>query len=355
VQSSPIDQRNHHRALRTLLLVCAVAALPAHAKNAPDAGMGAQLAVQINADKLTLAAAGAPQVYLYGNLDAGAPQRIEALIRSWKIPRGSDVYLQSASGDINAGIALGRLFRTYSIVTHLGTPRRNARTRMLPKDAQCVDACAYAYFGGVYRWAPTGRDRLGVHLPSAAQRPMIDAYLKDMGVREEALMPSTPSASSDPAWLDPDQMLASGLANNGRLPLNATYQQVDGAPFLSLNQIVRNGVNRVTIACKPDHLVLTAYYIVGGDRARKVVAGAGRSFFEIDGREALPAQAANVTTLNEAIVTTRDYPKAQLGRILNGRSMGAWLTDRHKSVRYGFVIFLAAVRGQLGAFGSACR
>lgn len=344
--------RRAHRAFQ--LLACLLALGPVHARKTAPKQPSEQLAVQINADKLTLAAAGAPQVYLYGTIDAGAPQRIEALIRSWKIPRGSDVYLNSSAGDLDAGLALGRLFRNSSMVTHLGSPRRNARTRLVPKDAVCVDACAYAYFGGLYRWAPTGRDRLGVHIPAANQQTAVSAYLKEMGIRAEALAPSTPASGTDAAWLDPDQMLASGLANNGRLALNATYQWVDGAPFLSLNQIVRNGVNRITIACKPDRLVFTAYYIVGGDRARKVVAGAGRSFFEIDGREALPQQPATLTTLNEAIVTSRDYPKTQIDRILTGRSMGAWLTDRSKSVRYGFNIFLAPVRGSLGDFGKAC-
>ncbi|MEP6898997.1 MAG: hypothetical protein ABI870_10740, partial [Rhodanobacter sp.] len=276
-----------------LFAACAHGSSLHGARNAPQAQAAGQLSIQVNDDRLTLAAAGVPQVYLYGVIDADAPRRVEALIRSWKIPRGSDVYLNAAGGDVNAGLALGRLFRAGSIVTHLGTPRRTLRTRSIAKDALCADACAYAYFGGLYRWAPTGKDRIGVHRLSAmdakptgndstAPGPVaIAAYLKDMGIQASALAQSPVTPREQIAWLDADQMMATGLANNGRLPLTSTYQMSSGMPALTLNQIVRNGVNRVTIICRPDGLTLTSYYIVGSDRARKVVGHAARSFFEV--------------------------------------------------------------------------
>ncbi len=333
------------------------------AKIASPGSQAEQLSVQVNDDKLTLAAAKAAQVYLYGVIDADAARRVEALIRSWKIPRGSDIYLSSPGGDLDAGLALGRLFRAGAMVTHLGTPRRNARTRTIPKDALCVDACAYAYFGGLYRWAPTGRDRIGLH-PSAATDPKAAggdkarqgttaAYLKDMGIHADALA-SSPS-NDGILWLGADQMMATGLANNGRLPLTATYQLSSGAPSLSLNQIVRNGVNRITIECRPAGLTLTSYYMVGTDHARKIVAHAARPFFELDGRELLPQQRTSLTTLNEAIVTSRPYTSTQLARLLAARSMGAWLTAGSGAIRYGFTIWLAPVRKTLEDYGRRCN
>jgi hypothetical protein len=322
------------------------------------------MAIQVNDDRMTLAVAGAPQIYLSGAIDADAPRRVEALIRSWKIPPRSDVYLDSPGGDVNAGIALGRLFRTSSMTTHLGTPRRRQHSPSIPAPALCLDACAFAYFGGLYRWAPTGRDRIGLHGLSAmktnstggdpAQRAAgVASYLKDMGIDAATLAP-TPTASGDAmAWLSAEPMLSAGLANNGRLPLTATYQLSPGSAYLALNQIVRNGVYRMTIMCKPDGLTLTSYYIVGADRARKIAMRGRRSFFEVDGREALPPQRTSVTTLNEAIVTSRPYPSTQLARLVNGRSMGAWLTDSN-AVRYGFTIWLAPVRNSLREYAARC-
>jgi hypothetical protein len=371
VQSTCVEERSDRRAHRfprsarfaLFLAACVGPTFLAHGHGAKAASQPAnQLSIQVNNDKLTLAAAGATQVYLYGTMDADAARRVEAMIRSRKIPRGSDVYLNSSGGDMDAGLALGRMFRAGGMVTHLGTPRRNARTRQLPKDALCVDACAYAYFGGLYRWAPTGRDRIGLHPISATvpktaggsetQPAAAAVYLKDMGIPTEALA-STPSPDGL-LWFDPDQMLAAGLANNGRLPLTATYQVSSGTPYLSLNQIVRNGMNRITVECKPDGLALTGYYMVGSDRARKVVTRATRSFFELDGREMLPQQRADLATLNDAIVTRRPYPSAQLAQLLSARSIGAWLTSGNNAVRYGFHIWLAPVRNSLMGFSSSC-
>ena len=135
----PSDQlMMRHRFWRHALLLaaCIAPVLNAHAKGlesrnreaSRETGAG-QLSIQVNDDRLTLAAAKVPQIYLYGVIDAGAPQRFEALMRSRKIPAGSDIYLDSLEGNRSAGIALGRLFRSNSMVTHLGTPRRKLPDR----------------------------------------------------------------------------------------------------------------------------------------------------------------------------------------------------------------------------------
>ena len=148
------------------------------------------MAIQVNDDRMTVSFAGAPQVYLYGAIDAGAPQRFEALVKSGKIPAGSDVYLNASQGDLAAGLALGRLFRAGDMTTHLGTPRKGRRSGYQgSKAAVCTGACAYAYLGGLFRWAPTGSDRIGLTLhPTTAipdHKPAEDevsAYLKSMDI-----------------------------------------------------------------------------------------------------------------------------------------------------------------------------
>ncbi|WP_158884200.1 hypothetical protein [Rhodanobacter sp. L36] len=330
------------------------------AKVASSTPTADQLAIQVNDDKLTLAVARAPQVYMYGPMDADAPHRVEALIRSWKIPRGSDVYLNSPGGDLDAGIALGKLFRANGMVTHLGTPRRvTQRTRSISRDALCMDACTLAYFGGLYRWAPAGRDRLGWHTLStnpkagAQQALAVSSYLKDMGIRAETLAPQAGSRDGV-VWLDADAMMASGAANNGHLPITATYQLSAGAPSLTLNQMVRNGVNRMVITCKPEGLALTSYYIVGSDRARQIVTGAARSFLEIDKQETLPQRSGGVTKLNEAVVIDRVYPVNQTARLFSARSMGAWVVGWSSPLRYGFTLWLAPVRHNVDDFSARC-
>jgi len=323
-----------------------------------------QLAIQVTDDKLTLSVTDVPQVYLHGMIDADAPQRFAAMMQSGKIPNGSDVYLNSPDGNLAAGLALGRLFRSGSMVTHLGTPRRKGE----PNTSVCTNACTYAYFGGRYRWAPTGADRIGLSPYHAATTQTggvgqgqqtqpndeIAAYLKQMDINPAAFT-STATASSDAImWLSADQMMASGLANNGRLPLTATYQPSSGAPYLVLDQVDRHGERRMTIECKPGVITLTAINKVGATRAKQIVARSARSYFEINRQETLTQQRSGADVVNESITMTRTYPPARLEYIIYGQSVGAWVGDSNSAFRNGFTFDLEPVRATLKNYYEAC-
>jgi hypothetical protein len=347
--------------LRLALLACVGLASAAVAHGAtPDnrADTPGLLAIQVNADKLTLAVAKVPQIYLYGTIDAGAANRFEALVRSGKVPPGSDVYLNSPGGDLHAAIALGRLFRTQSIATHLGVPRKPSRsTTPTSKVAVCMDACTLAYMGGLFRWSPAGNDRFGA-LPlrtqgNAAQSPDdVDAYLKELNLTAEAQYGR--KIQADAGTLTGDEMINSGLANNGRLAPTVSYHMMGNAPLLTLGQSARDGQYRITLLCKPDGLTVTAYYMVGVERARKLVSRATRSYFEIDNQQTLPGDRDAFSATSESVMISRPVPFAQLSQFLSARSVGAWLADRGGAVRYGFTIYLESVRNRLQSYGDAC-
>lgn len=326
-----------------------------------------ELSVQVNDDRLTLQVAKVPQVYIYGTIDANAPSRFEAMMKSGKIPNGSDIYLNSTGGDINAGIALGKLFRSGSMVTHLGTPRPKLRSASsVVKTAICSDACAYAYLGGVYRWAPAGSDRIGFPMHTIADpKPgdtnqtaqasdAVASYLQDMGINPKVLAQSSSSASNGEVWLNADQMLASGLANNGRLFLSATYRLESGAPFLELKQTDRNGEHRITMLCKRGNIELAAYSTVGALQARQVVARGIRSYFELNQKELLPQQTTSLTLDNDTVVLNRTYPANQLTNIVRAQALGAWVVDRNSAFRYGFAYEVTGVRQLLQRFYDNC-
>lgn len=316
--------------------------------------------MQVTDDRMTLAVTDVPQVYLFGVIDADAPQRFSALMQSGKIPRGSDVYLNSSSGNLGAGIALGRLFRSGAMVTHLGKPRRKGESNT----AVCVGACTYAYFGGLYRWAPTGSDRIGLYPAMAAQpngagqaQPSnedIFGYLKDMGINPALLTPA-PGASRDAAiWLGADQMTSAGLANNGRLPLTVKFQPSSGAPYLLLEQTDRHGAHQISIECKPGLITLTAINHVGSERARQIVARGARTYFEINRREVLTQPRDGASVVNDAISITRPYPPARLEFVIFGQSIGAWVSDSNSAFRSGFTFDLEPVRATLKNYFNAC-
>ena len=342
------------------LLVCAGLAGAAHAEGAvvrssADA-MPPRMAIQVNDDRMTVTLAGAPQVYLYGVIDADAPQRFEALLKSGKVPAGSDVYLNSSQGELAAGMALGRLFRASSMTTHLGTPRRKRGGYRGAKAAVCSGACAYAYFGGLYRWAPTGGDRIGLirHPDNAPTQGQADAYLKAMGIDLGALEAPAASAVDSPLWLDADQMTVAGLANNGRLPLKTKSWLLPPAPMLELQQENRRGTYRLVLQCRPGSVTLTAYDQVGTTRAAQIVAHETRSYFEVDRQEVLVEPRGAARAVDGAVVINRSWPPSELGRLLSSSSIGAWVGGRRRAFRYGATFVLYPARQAIKDFYNAC-
>lgn len=295
-----------------------------------------------------------PQVYLYGVIDAEAPRRFATLMKEGRIRPGSDVYLNATGGDLDAALALGRLFRSGSMATHLGTPRPPRRTKSFNRPATCAGVCAYAYLGGLYRWAPTGGDRIGFPTYPAQQIPEeIAAFLKQMEINPNALVATGPVAGDPVEWMSADQMIAKDLANNGRLHLIATYRQFSGAPFLELKQKDRAGEHRITLLCKRDGADLTTYDTVGTLSARNIMARSARSYFEINQQQTLPEE-GGATIDDGSVVIHRLYPLAQLSRIASAQAMGAWVSDRKGVFRYGFAFEVDGVKKILNDFYQAC-
>jgi hypothetical protein len=361
----PVVQVQRHagaRRRRSLYLIstllASLIAVQAHGESPSrhgSQGSGSeQLAVQVNDDRMTISVAKVPQVYLYGPIDAGAAQRVQAMIQSRRIPPNSDIYLNSPGGDVAAGMALGRLFRAGNMTTHLGSPRKTARQPIVPKSSQCVNACVYAYAGGLFRWAPTGSDRFGAQPLPSTFTPATDAaaYLKDMGVNPQ-VFGSTPGG--EVTWLNADQMLANGLSNNGRLLPTAVNSPVSNVASISLTQMTREGEHRITLQCRPDGLTITAYYAIGADRARQMVARASRSYFEINDQPINSSDRVSASAVEQSVVVSQPLALAQLNQLLSAHLMAAWLADRGGAVRYGFWMSLDPVRNDLRTYGNNCE
>jgi lambda repressor-like predicted transcriptional regulator len=349
--------------LACLLLLASAAGVfhPAQAQKSMTREQAAnQLNIQVNDDRMTLSMARVPQIYLYGPIDPDAPQRFEALVKSGRIKPGSDVYLNSPGGSVSAGIALGRLIRQGAMVTHLGVPRLPHQTTTFNRSAMCDGACAYAYLGGLYRWAVSGSDRIGFPTYHEQQTPAdVVAYLKDMDIDLAALTapagatPSTGPAQDPTLWPNGEEMIAKGLANNGRQNLIATYKYQQGTPYLELKQQDRNGEHKISFLCKPHGAELTTYDTIGAVRARGIVTREQRSYFELDQQETLPQERGGVTVTDDSVVMQRIYPLNQLQQLASAKAMGAWVRDRN-GIRFGFAFEVTGVKKVLNDFYQAC-
>ena len=336
-----------------LLLLCASASVP----GSPAHDRRDRLKIDVISDRMTLAMTGYPQVYLHGDIDADAPQRFRGMLDSGRISFGSDIYLNAAGGDADAGMALGRMFRAAGMATHLGTPRLPKHASVAAKTAVCVDACVYAYLGGLYRWAPSGRDRIGFSTPAAGGASVpsgVPAYLKDMGIDAAALATTVAPSSAGPTWMTADQMTARGLANNGKLPLTATAQLSTPMPTIELRQVGRKGTHRLTIQCSPGKTIVTAFDEVGAVRARQVVAREARSYFQLGDTPVLDQARDGAVVEGNALVIRRAYPPADLVDLVSAWSVGAWVDGRSNAFRDGFRMPTHLVHQQLSDYFYAC-
>ncbi|TAL88051.1 MAG: hypothetical protein EPN69_17260 [Rhodanobacter sp.] len=306
---------------------------------------------------MTLAMTGHPRVYLHGEIDTDAPQRFQAMMKSGRIPASSDIYLNSTGGNPIAGMALGRMFRSAGMATHLGTPRPPKHASVAAKTAVCVDACVYAYLGGLYRWAPTGMDRIGFSVPPAASTkasPGANRYLADMGIDVAALATAATPSRAGMAWMTADQMKARGLANNGKLPLTATTQLSAPTPTLELKQVGRKGTHRVTIQCSPGKTTVTAFDDVGAVRARQVAARGTRSYFQLGDTPLLGRPGDGAVVEGGSLVIRRAYPPAELVDLVSAWSFGAWVDGRSRAFRDGFSMPTHVLHKQLSDYFYAC-
>lgn len=335
--------------MRRYVLLCVPLFAATSAFGSVAAGRGKPLKIDVVRDPLTLSLTHYPQVYLHGEIDAGAPQRFAALVASGRIETGSDVYLNAGGGDSAAGMALGRMFRAGGMATHLGTPRQPKQASIQAKTAVCMDACVYAYIGGLYRWVPSGRDRIGFSSPqpqAIRHSPDVVVYLKAMGIKEGML--------GSGAWMMADQMIDSGLANNGRLPATATYDLSPSAPKLDLRQADRSGTHRLTIQCQPGRTTVTAYDEVGISRARQIASRGGSSYFQLGDEKRLSQPRGGAQAVGNALVIQRDFPPADLVDLISAWSFGAWVGGRSDAFRDGFTMQLQPVRAQLKVFYYTC-
>ena len=353
-ESSAKQGRRHgpRRSTSWVRLAAACMAVAAtHAAHAAQAG-GDRLDIHVLSDRLTLAVAKHPQVYLYGRIDADAPARFQALVASGRITPGSDVYLSAPDGDAAAGMALGRLFRRGGMATHLSAPRKTfPHAGKSSRVAICVDACAYAFFGGLYRWAPSGGDRLGITVPAKGLPADVAAYLKTMEIDLGDATGAAPTGAT--RWLGAEALEKTGAVNNGRLPPQAVYDIASPTPTLDLRQVDRKGEHRLAVTCRPGQTQVVAYEKVGAQRAREIVARGARSYLELNGRPILAAK-GGVSAEGDLLAIRRDYPPSNLVDLLFAGSVGAWVDGRSAAFRDGFVIHPWGAYAQLKVFYHAC-
>lgn len=216
----------------------------------------------------------AVQMYLDGEIDAGAPRRVtEALQRQQN--RSVQVIMNSPGGNLVAGMELGRAIRKSGASTTLGTWTGQ-------KPGECYSACALAFLGGGYRF-DEARSSYGVHRVSSTRAPSandldtgqvvfaaIADYVREMDV-DAGLLSLMASAGADEIYLlDPKQRVDLGVVNGGRRKPQWTIEAVPGGIYLRGVQDTIYGQGKAVILCKDSFASMFSVYEAGSQKAASI-------------------------------------------------------------------------------------
>jgi hypothetical protein len=328
-----------------------------------------ELSIRVGDWNLAKLPHGPPDVYISGVIGSDAPARFAAMVKSGQIPRGSNVFLNSPGGDLLAGLELGQLFRAGKMSTFIGRPpfvSGGHGPRTSDGRSFCASACAYAYLGGKWRFAPTTGAPFGVHQffllntttakvgEIEAVSGTVVAYLHEMGINPDVFSIASMATPEHVDWLDGPEMVKLGLANNGALPVIAEVKLIDDAPYLLLDQQSRDGEGKIVLSCSATGIAIQGLYLVGHSRAQQIVRAGVRSYLSLDGKPVLTDGSGSFQVSNDAVATIRIEPIHFFPRILEARTFGMWVDAENGVTRTGFRMPLGSVQGKLHSFYQNC-
>jgi hypothetical protein len=86
-----------------------------------------------------------------------------------KPPQISMVNLESPGGSVDAGMAMGRIFREHQVMTQVGG-----------YDVECASSCIFAFVGGTWRYAG---GKVGVHRPYLDNTSLTESEIRSSSVK----------------------------------------------------------------------------------------------------------------------------------------------------------------------------
>ena len=221
-------------------------------------------------------------VYLDGRIDAGAPDRVSKALD--RINGRTAIWLNSAGGNLFAGMQLGRIIRRHSASTYI----IDARTL---RPGECYSACSLAFLGGVYRFSDHGA-RYGVHSaslgPDGADRvpdlsAAVGSYIREMDVDVRVLDLWTKARPDQMYTLSRKEAEDLGVVNNGRKPPEWSVASGAGSR-LQGRQVTVDGTGTVFFSCDGKQTLLGSAYEAAGAGERRD-SREGSYWLTIDGSD----------------------------------------------------------------------
>jgi hypothetical protein len=200
------------------------------------------------------------RIFADGEIDESAPERLQTLIESLKIPDNSYVYFNSPGGNLAAGIELGRVIRKYGLNTNVAAKDERAT-------AACMSACTLAFLGGKFRFVGS-KAYYGVHRfffttrgtddVGAAQviSALVTNYIREMGVDPNLFYEMTKAGPSDVNLLSKPALESLGVTNNGFTKTVWSLEALDIGLYLKGERDTIYGINKLIFYCPKNQLAM---------------------------------------------------------------------------------------------------
>jgi len=294
-------------------------------------------------------------IILDGVIDREAPARVAEALRKAGSD-GADVIINSAGGNLVAGIQIGRVIRQAGANTRIGTLALNTRDPfggargVEHRLGNCLSACALAFLGGVYRFANEG-SKFGVHRFSSTSAPTtadldvgqvisaaIVAYIREMDVDPELFDLMVGSGKDEISILSAADLRRLNVINDGRKRPDWTIEVVEGFQYLRGVQDTMYGRGKAVLLCYRRTLDFYSFYLAG-IKSKSLASGNWKHSLLVNGRSmALPAP-TKATATNGELFAHFVLSREQAAAIAASSSMGhAMQLGRDAPTFFGYQI-----------------
>jgi hypothetical protein len=206
-------------------------------------------------------------LYLGGDIDTNAAERLENYIVQHKVPAESWAILNSPGGSLFGGMALGNIIRKYRLRTDVGARGTNATRTLDYGVGGCYSACTLAYVGGSFRFLHDG-SHFGIHrfafsspqengvrenqmdvaqVASAA----IVAYLRSMDIDTDLFTLSTKAGPTEIYEPSLPELQKLNVVTNGFNKPKWTIESNNGLLYLKGERDTVYGINKLLMFCPP--------------------------------------------------------------------------------------------------------
>jgi hypothetical protein len=206
-------------------------------------------------------------LYLDGEIDFKAAERLESYLIQNDVPPNSWAILNSPGGSLYGGIEIGNVIRKHELFTDVGTLKAKRESNFDYDPGGCYSACTLAYVGGRFRFLRDG-SHFGIHrfaYPSQLENPIdvaqvtsasIVGYLQSMDIDPELFRLSTTAAPQgiyEPPRQDLERL---NVVNNGFYKPKWSVESNKGLLYLKGERDTMYGINKFIMYCTSSGMML---------------------------------------------------------------------------------------------------